>query len=98
MRMEHRVRSRPMGRLGTQGEWAADGLVQGSEPCSHEAPMNINSASASSLKTLNGIGVHYAQKIMDGRPYHHREELLDREILPSHVYIRIRNRLMATAS
>lgn len=44
MRMEHRVRSRPMGRLGTQGEWAADGLVQGSEPCSHEAPMNINSA------------------------------------------------------
>jgi DNA uptake protein ComE-like DNA-binding protein len=38
--------------------------------------LDINRAEISRLKSLTGIGEHYARKIVEGRPYHHREELL----------------------
>jgi len=60
--------------------------------------LDINSAEIARLKSLTGIGEHYAKKIVEGRPYHHREELLTREILPEHIYGRIMDRLVARQS
>lgn len=58
--------------------------------------LDINSAQIPQLKSLTGIGEFYAKKIVAGRPYRHREELLTREILPEYVYGRIMDRLVAS--
>jgi len=60
--------------------------------------LDINRAEISRLKSLTGIGEHYAKKIVEGRPYHHREELLTKEILPEYIYGRIMDRLVASQS
>ena len=55
--------------------------------------LDINTAQLPRLKSLTGIGEHYAKKIVEGRPYHDREELLTRHILPYYIYGRIMERL-----
>ena len=52
--------------------------------------MDINTASVDELKALPGVGDAYAQKIVAGRPYKGRNELLDRKIVPADVYSKIR--------
>lgn len=58
--------------------------------------LDINRAEIPQLKSLTGIGEFYAKKIVAGRPYRDREELLTREILPEYVYGRIMDRLVAS--
>ena len=52
--------------------------------------VDINSATLDELKALPGVGDAYAQKIVDGRPYKGRNELLDKKILPEAVYGKVR--------
>jgi hypothetical protein len=58
--------------------------------------LDINTAQLLRLKSLTGIGEHYAKKIMEGRPYRNREDLLTRHILPHYIYGRIVERLCTT--
>lgn len=57
--------------------------------------ININTASASELDGLWGIGPARSQAIIDGRPYSSVEELLSKKIVPSNVYERIRDEITA---
>jgi competence protein ComEA len=41
-----------------------------------KAPLDINSASEDDLKALSGIGDAYAKKIVEGRPYKRKDELI----------------------
>ncbi len=57
--------------------------------------VDINSASREKLKTLPGIGDAEAAKIIAGRPYHSKADLVTQQILPGGVYIALKRRIMA---
>ena len=55
-----------------------------------DTTVDINSATLDELKALPGVGDAYAQKIIDGRPYKGRDDLLEKKILPEAVYSKVR--------
>ena len=57
--------------------------------------LNINSASASDLETLPGVGEVTAQKIIDGRPYSNIEDLLKSKTVGRATYEKIREKISA---
>jgi DNA uptake protein ComE-like DNA-binding protein len=57
--------------------------------------IDVNSASAEQLKTLDGIGDARAAAIIKGRPYANKTQLVAKEILPQAVYYRIADKIVA---
>lgn len=55
--------------------------------------ININTASESELDTLWGIGPATAKKIIEGRPYQRPEELLEKKIVKSNVWEKIKEKI-----
>jgi DNA uptake protein ComE-like DNA-binding protein len=63
----------------------------------HEA-IDINSCSQADLAALPGVGDAYAQKIVAGRPYKEKSDLLHKKIVPASVYSKIKNDIVAKQS
>ena len=73
---------------------AAQGVRDGWNE-SHHGPLNLNSATEAQLNDLPGIDRRAARHIIAGRPYHEKRELLDKGIVSTDEYDRIRDDITA---
>jgi DNA uptake protein ComE-like DNA-binding protein len=60
------------------------------------APLDINTATPDQLKAFPGIGDAYSKRIIDGRPYTAKNQLVTRGILPSATYNKIKDQIIAS--
>jgi DNA uptake protein ComE-like DNA-binding protein len=58
--------------------------------------LDINTATADQLKAFPGIGDAYSKRIIDGRPYTAKNQLVSRGILPENVYNKIKDSIIAS--
>lgn len=55
--------------------------------------LDLNTASAKDLKAIRGINETQAKKIIEGRPYKRRNELVSKKIIPQQTFDKIKDQI-----
>lgn len=58
--------------------------------------LDINTATIDQLKAFPGIGDAYSKRIVEGRPYTAKNQLVSRGVLPEGVYNKIKDSIIAS--
>jgi DNA uptake protein ComE-like DNA-binding protein len=77
-------------RAAEEAGAAAQGVKDGWTASSHH-PLDLNSASEKDLTNLSGISLRDAQRIVLGRPYREKRELVTRHILSESRYNQVQD-------
>ena len=87
-----------VGMMGLGAVAQTPGAAQGKAMAAANAgdKLDVNSATAEQLKALPGIGDAYAARIIKGRPYANKTQLVGKGVLPQATYDKVKDRIVAS--
>ena len=83
--------------VGTCGlvQFGSSPVIAATQDAKQPDLLDINTATADQFKVLPGIGDAYSEKIIKGRPYQRKDELVQKKILPRATYEGIKYKIVA---